>query len=67
MYSVVASSAEGDQIFLSVAPQPALRLDVVNLEVSRTAAPLATPGVSLQHLLAQLTIGLWVEPEAWTV
>ena len=42
--------------------------DVVDLEVGRTAAALAAPAVSLQHLLAKSTVGLGVEAEpgaAW--
>ncbi len=35
----------------------------MDLEVDRTAAVLAAPAIPLQYLLAQLTIGFWVEAE----
>ncbi len=60
---LVASGADGDEVLLGIVAQSASWMDVVNLEVSRAAAGLAAPGVPLQHLLAQLTIGLWVEAE----
>ncbi len=56
--------AEGDEVLLGVVSQSASWLNVVDLEVGRTAAVLAAPAIPLQHLLAQLTIGFWVEPEA---
>ena len=58
---VVAGGAEGDEVLLGVVAQSAPREDVVNLEVGAAAAVLAAPAVPLQHLLAQLTIGFWVE------
>ncbi len=63
MVVFVASGAEGDEVWLGVVAQPASGVDVVDLEVGRSAAVLAAPAVPLQHLLAQLTIGFWVEPE----
>ncbi len=62
---VVASHAESDQVLFGIFSQPAPRLDVVNLQVRRPPTALAAPAISLQHLLAQLTIGLRVEAEAW--
>ncbi len=63
MVVFVASGAEGDEVWLGVVAQPASGVDVVDLEVGRSAAVLAAPAVPLQHLLAQLTIGFWVEAE----
>jgi hypothetical protein len=37
---------------------------MMNLELSKTAAVLAAPTIPLQHLLAELAIGIRVEPEA---
>ncbi len=48
----VTSSAEGNQVGLGIVSQSASWVDVVDLEVGRTAAVLAAPAVSLQHLLA---------------
>ncbi len=50
-----------------IGSQPASWLNVVNLKVGRPAAALAAPAIALQHLLAQSTVGVRVEPEAWTV
>ncbi len=68
MDTAVARGAEGDQVLLGVVSESASRADVVNLEVSRTAAALAAPAIALQHLLAKSTVGLGVEAEpgvAW--
>ncbi len=59
----VTGGAEGDEVWLGVVAQSASWVDVVDLEVSTTPAGLAAPAIALQHLLAQLTIGFWVEPE----
>ncbi len=44
--------AEGDEVWLGVVAESAPRVDVVDLEVSTTPAPLAAPAIPLQHLLA---------------
>ena len=64
MDTPVARGAEGDEVWLGVVAEPAPRLDVVDLEVSRPAAGLAAPTIPLQYLLAKSTVGLRVEPEA---
>ncbi len=58
---LVAIHAQGEQILLGIVAQTAAWVEVMNLELGRTAAVLAAPPVPLQYLLAQLTIGLWVE------
>ena len=63
----MTAAAEGDEVLFGVVPESASWMDVVNLELGRSAAVLAAPVIALQHLLAQSTVGLWVEPEAWTV
>ena len=53
---------------LSVVSELASWVDVVDLEVDRTAAGLAAPAIALQHLLAKSTVGLGVEAKpgaAW--
>ena len=44
--------AERDEVLFGVVSQSASWVDVVDLQVGRSPAPLATPAVSLQHLLA---------------
>ncbi len=63
MHMPVTIHAEGDEVLLGVVSESASWVDVVDLEVDRTAAALAAPAIPLQHLLAQLTIGLRVEAE----
>ena len=58
---LVTTSAEGDEVLLGVVAEVAAWVDVVDLEVGRAAAGLATPAVALQYLLAKSTVGLGVE------
>jgi len=55
--------AEGDEVLFGIVAQSAALIDVVDLEVGRTAAGLAAPAIALQHLLAKSTVGLGVEAE----
>ncbi len=57
----MTAGAEGDEVGLGVVSKSAPGVDVVNLEVGRTAAVLATPAIALQYLLAKSTVGLRVE------
>ncbi len=57
----MTAGAEGDEVGLGIVAQSPPRVDVVDLEVGRAAAGLAAPAIALQHLLAQLTMGLRVE------
>ena len=59
----VTGGAEGNQVGLGVVSQSASWVDVVDLEISRAATALAAPGVPLQHLLAQSTVGVRVEAQ----
>jgi hypothetical protein len=61
MEFLMTPGAEGDEVLFGIVAESAPRADVMDLEVGRAAAGLAAPGVPLQHLLAQLTIGLRVE------
>ncbi len=65
--TLVTTGAKGNQILFNVVSQPAPRTDMMNLELSKTAAVLAAPPIALQHLLAKSAVGFGVEPEAWTV
>ncbi len=60
---LMTAGAEGDEVWLGVVSQPAPRTDMMNLELSKTAAMLAAPAIALQHLLAQSTVGVRVEAE----
>ena len=62
----MTAGAEGDEVLLGIISESASWVDVVDLEVGTTPAVLAAPAIPLQHLLAQLTIGLWVEAEPGT-
>jgi hypothetical protein len=53
MHTPVTIRAEGDQVLLGVVSESASWVDVVDLEVDRTAAVLAAPAIALQHLLAK--------------
>ncbi len=44
--------AERDEVLFGIGSQLTPRVDVVDLEVDRTAAALAAPAIPLQHLLA---------------
>ncbi len=59
----MAPGTQSNQILLGIISQAAALTDMVDLKIGRSAAVLAAPAVPLQHLLAQLTIGFWVEPE----
>ncbi len=63
MHKSMAACAQGDEIMLSVVSELAPRVDVMNVEFTRTPAALAAPAVPLQYLLAQLFIGLGVKPK----
>ncbi len=52
MECLMTAGAEGDEDLLGVVAQSPPRVDVVDLEVDRTAAVLAAPAIPLQHLLA---------------
>ncbi len=57
----MAPGTQSNQILLGIISKAAALIDVVNLKVGRPAAVLAAPAIPLQHLLAQLSMGLWVE------
>ena len=61
--TLVTTGAKGNQILFNVVSQPAPRTDMMNLELSKTAAVLAAPPIALQHLLAKSAVGLGVEAE----
>jgi hypothetical protein len=56
MYGIVTASAQRDQILLGVVPSSATKLFVVNLQIARCAAGLATPSIPFQDFLVELAI-----------
>ncbi len=67
MQLLVTLGTESDQVLFDIVSQAAPGVDVVDLEIRRSAAGLAAPAIALQHLLAQSTVGLGVEAEPGTV
>ncbi len=61
MGNLVTTRAEGDEVLLGVVSESASWVDVVDLEVGRSAAGLAAPAIALHHLLAKSTVGLGFE------
>ena len=61
----MARNAENDQIFLCIVAEATPRLKVMDLEIFRSPADLATPAVPLQDLPAELTISLRLKLQAW--
>ena len=59
----MAYTAEGDEIFFHIAPQQAVRLHVMDLESSRTSTSLASPAITLEHLLPEPPIGIPVQAQ----
>jgi len=62
MEKLVATSTQGDEVLLGIISQFAARLNVVYLEISEASTPLASPPITLEHLLAQSFVGFWVKP-----
>lgn len=58
MYRPMAFVAERNEVLGGVISQQAPRAQVMNLEIVRAPAALAAPPISLEHLLAQLMIGV---------
>jgi hypothetical protein len=46
----MTARAERDQVFFGIISQSAARKDVVDLEIARCAAILATPATAREHL-----------------
>jgi hypothetical protein len=57
----MAGTAKRNEIFFYIASQDAPRLNVMDLEISATAASLASPAVALKHLAAKPAVGISVQ------
>jgi hypothetical protein len=60
----MAYTAERDEIFFNIPSQLAARLDVMNLKIFRTTALLASPTVTAEQFLAELTISIPVQAKS---
>ncbi len=58
MYDPVALVAESYKILSGIVSQQAPWAEVMNVETVRYPAALAAPPISLEHLFAQMTIGV---------
>jgi hypothetical protein len=58
MSQLVAISTQCDQILLAIVSRLTTELVMVDLKVGGTATVLASPGISPQHLLAELPVRL---------
>jgi hypothetical protein len=58
--------AEGDQVLCGVIALPAPPLNVMDLKIFHSPAPLTTPSISLQNFTAELAIRFRVKPQAWS-
>ena len=65
MSFLVTDGTKSYQILGRVMAEAAPRLNVMDLKVSDLAARLATPTVPLEDFMAELTIGLRLELQAW--
>jgi len=63
----VTLSTQCNQILFLIAARVTTEFEVVYLEVLHTAAELASPAVTLQHLPMQFAIGPRIKPEAWAL
>ena len=57
----MAGTAKRDEIFFYIASQEAPRLNVMDLDISGTAAALTSPAVALKHLAAEPAVGISVQ------
>jgi hypothetical protein len=57
----MAHAAKGDEIFFHIPSELAALLHMMNLQICRTPASLASPAVALEHLLEKHLIGVPVQ------
>jgi hypothetical protein len=65
MTRLMTVGTESDQIFLIVVAQSAPPLNVMDLKILQSPAPLATPAISLQNFAAKLAIRFRIKPQPW--
>jgi hypothetical protein len=57
----MAYAAKGDEIFFHIASQTTSLLEVMDLEIFRISASLASPAIAVEYLLAKRAIGIPVQ------
>ena len=53
----VTSHAECNQVFFHIRSERAPKVNMVDLEIAGTAAPLATPSIPFQYLMGKFRVG----------
>jgi hypothetical protein len=57
----MANVAQRDEIFFHIASQTTSLVDVMDLEIFRTSASLASPAIALEHLLTKPPIRIQIQ------
>ena len=57
----MAHTTKGDKIFFHIPSQLAPRLNMMDLKIVSTAALLASPAITLEHSLTELSIGIRIQ------
>jgi hypothetical protein len=64
---LMARCAEGDQILGRVITPSAPPLNVMDLKILHSPAPLTTPTISFQDYATELAISLGLKPQPWSL
>ena len=59
----MAIGTQSNQVFAAILSQLTSPFDVMNLQVDSRAAMLAAPAISLENLLAELSVGFGVQSQ----
>ena len=62
---LVALDTKSYEILSRIIAQSAARLNVMDLKILHSPAPLATPAISFQNFPAELAIRFRIKPQAW--
>lgn len=57
----MASTAQGDEVFIPIASQKASRLNMMNLKILGDSTPLTSPAIAFEHPPRKLSIGIRVQ------
>jgi hypothetical protein len=60
----MADTAKADEIFFHIPSELAAPLHMMNLQIRRTPASLASPAIALEYLLAKLSIRVPIQTES---
>jgi hypothetical protein len=64
---LVALDAKSYEILSRIITQAAPRLNVMDLKILYSPAPLTTPSIPLQDFTAELAISFRIKPQAWSL